>query len=194
VLFAVAQALPQLDDVALVRAMAAGDSGQPLTAFYERFAGRTMALLQRMLGSRAEAEELLQDVFVELWRRAPQYDAARAKVSTWVVTIARSRALDAIRSRKRRGGEHKQVDEASMRAPESQRPDVAAAQSQRGARVREALAKLTDVQREALELSYFEGLSHREIAERIDAPVGTVKSRIIAAMKVLRDTVEGVES
>ena len=172
--------------------MAAGDSGAALESLYQRFAGRTLALLQRILGSPAEAEELLQDVFVEVWKRAPQYDPLRAGVSTWVLTIARSRGLDALRARQRRGaGRHVQADDAQMQAPRADRPDERAAEGERSAAVHTALAQLSDVQRQALELAYFEGLSHREIAERIDAPVGTVKSRIISAMKLLRDTLGG---
>ncbi|MCG8424688.1 MAG: sigma-70 family RNA polymerase sigma factor [Proteobacteria bacterium] len=176
------------DDRDLVAAMAAGDSTSALSEIYNRFGGMVMAVLYRIMGSRAEAEELLQEVFLELWRRAPTYDPTRASVSTWVVTIARSRGIDALRARQRRGGgRHQPVEEAPlMQAPEHERPDERMATNQRSQRVREALAELSDVQREALELSYFGGMSHREIAEHIDIPVGTVKSRIISGMKVLR--------
>ncbi|WP_428267204.1 sigma-70 family RNA polymerase sigma factor [Haliangium sp.] len=174
-------------DVDLVQAMAAGDSEVALTRFYERFAGMVMAILLRMLGSRAEAEELLQEVFLELWRRTEQYDPRRASVATWVATIARSRALDALRARQRRGGgRHMPVEDVSMQAPAETRPDNQTASSLRSAAVHRALAQLSEPQREVLELSYFEGLSHREIAARLDQPVGTVKSRVLAAMKILR--------
>jgi RNA polymerase sigma-70 factor (ECF subfamily) len=175
------------EDVALVRAMADGDANEALTEFYERFSGIVMAVLNRILSSRAEAEELLQEVFLELWRRAPDYDRKRAAVSTWVVTIARSRGIDALRARQRRGGDrHQPVEDTPMRAPAHERPDERAAESQRSRAVHAAMAQLTDVQREALELSYFRGLSHSEIASQLAIPVGTVKSRIIAGMKVLR--------
>jgi RNA polymerase sigma-70 factor (ECF subfamily) len=174
-------------DIEIVRAMAAGDSGAALTRFYQRFAGTVMALLLRMLGSRAEAEELLQEVFIELWRRAGQYDPGRAAVSTWVVTIARSRALDALRARARRGGDmHLSAEDVSMAAPSETRPDQMIASSSRNEAVHRALAEISEPQREVLELSYFEGLSHSEIAERLSLPVGTVKSRILGAMKTLR--------
>ena len=174
-------------DIALVQAMAGGDSDVALTRFYERFAGTIMALLLRMLGSRAEAEELLQEVFMELWRRAGQYDPARAAVSTWVVTITRSRALDALRARQRRGGDlHQPAEDTLMTAPAETRPDSLIASSLRNEAVHRALAGISEEQREVLELSYFDGLSHREIAGKLALPVGTVKSRILAAMKVLR--------
>ena len=99
-------------DRALVEAMAAGDSQGALSEFYARFGGVVMAVLQRILASQAEAEELLQEVFLELWRRAPSYDPGRAAVSTWVVTIARSRGIDALRARQRRGFDRHQPVEA----------------------------------------------------------------------------------
>ena len=94
------------DPVDLVEAMAGGDSGSPLSEFYALYSSTVLALLMKMLGSRAEAEEILQDVFVELWRRAPQYDRSRGSVVAWVVTVARSRALDALRARTRRHGDN----------------------------------------------------------------------------------------
>jgi len=143
----------------------------------------------------AEAEELLQEVFLELWRRAPQYDPKRAAVSTWVMTIARSRALDLLRAKKRRHAD-KQVpsEDAVLPAPSKDRPDELAAASQRSKAVREALGKLSDVQREVLELSYYGGYSHSEIATKLDIPLGTVKSRILAAMRVLRIEMHALEN
>ena len=180
-------------DVRLVRAMCGPDAKSALGELYDRYSGIVMAVIMRILGSRAEAEELLQEVFIELWRRAPDYDANRGAVTTWVITIARSRALDALRARKRRGGDrHVAVDDTPMPAPSHQRPDEKASLSQRGQAVRTALDALSEPQRTALELSYFEGLSHREIAERLQIPVGTVKSRIISAMKVLRGALVAV--
>jgi RNA polymerase sigma-70 factor (ECF subfamily) len=146
-----------------------------------------------MLRSRAEAEELLQEVFAELWRRAPEYDADRAAPATWVVTVARSRALDALRARARRGGEHLPVDEASAPASPAEPVDEKLDAAQRSQAVRAALAGLSEVQRQALELAYFDGLSHSEIAERLDVPLGTVKSRIIAGMKVLREALAALQ-
>jgi RNA polymerase sigma-70 factor (ECF subfamily) len=171
--------------------MAAGDKDEALAAFYGRFSGLVMALLVRILKRQAEAEELMQDVFLELWRRAPQYDPKRAAVSTWVTTIARSRALDLLRAKKRRHSD-KQVptEDAVLPAPVRDQPDELAAANQRGEAVREALGKLSDVQREVLELSYYSGLSHSEIADKLEIPLGTVKSRILAAMRVLRAEME----
>lgn len=177
-------------DAQLVAAMAAGDSGAALEAFYQRFARLVLALGERILGSRAEAEEVLQEIFYELWRRAPQYQAERASVTTWVLTVARSRTLDARRARARRpAASSAPTDDADRRlgpAPSEQRPDEQAAAHQRQGAVRAALAELSADQRQVVELAYFEGLSHSQIAERLGLPLGTVKSRILAAMKILR--------
>lgn len=174
-------------DAALVEAMARGDREGALAEFYERFAGRVMALLVKMLRSRAEAEERLQDIFIELWRRAPQYDRRRASVSTWVVTVARSRALDTLRSRARRRADAQvPSDEAQLAAPETERPDRRAERALRRQRLDQALATLSPEQRQVLEFSYFRGLSHSEISAELGLPLGTVKSRILGAMKSLR--------
>jgi RNA polymerase sigma-70 factor (ECF subfamily) len=169
----------------LVARMAAGDTGAALEAFYQRFAGLVLAVANRILSSRAEAEEVLQEIFFELWRRAPQYDVSRASVTTWVLTVARSRALDARRARARRpsgAGE----ESAIPPAPDEERPDERALAQQRSKAVHMAMARLTPEQRQALELAYFDGLSHTEIAARLNLPLGTVKSRILSAMKLLR--------
>lgn len=180
-------------DAALVQRMARGDRGPALEEFYARYAGLAMALLLRILGSRAEAEELLQELFVELWRRAPQYDPARASVGTWVTTIARSRGLDALRARRRRFRDQEvPSDDVSVPAPADQRPDEQVSQSQRSEAVRAALADLSPDQRQVVEYSYFRGLSHTEIANELGIPVGTVKSRILAAMKLLREAMQKV--
>lgn len=171
----------------LVSQMATGDSGRALEAFYGQYGSTVLALLTRMLGSPAEAEEILQEVFVELWRRAPEYDGTRGSVVAWVVTVARSRALDAIRSRRRRHGDRQlQLSDRHVLGTASGRPDVLASNTRWHQALRQAFQRLDPDQRAVLELSYFVGKSHGQIAETLNLPVGTVKSRILAGMRELR--------
>jgi RNA polymerase sigma-70 factor (ECF subfamily) len=179
---------PPNDPVDLVAAMAAGDSGQALSTFYAQYASTVLALLTKMLGSPAEAEEVLQEVFVELWRRASQYDSSRGSVVAWVVTVARSRALDALRARTRRHG-NDQMQFFSQKhglRTDSGRPDVLVSSTRWHQALRQAFKRLDEDQRAVLELSYFLGMSHGQIAEALNLPVGTVKSRILAGMRALR--------
>ena len=146
-----------------------------------------LALLTKMLGSRSEAEEILQEVFVELWRRAPQYDSSRGSVVAWVVTVARSRALDALRARSRRYGDRQmQFSDRHALGTDSGRPDVLVSSTRWHQALRQAFKQLSEDQRAVLELSYFLGMSHDQIAETLKLPVGTVKSRILAGMRALR--------
>ncbi len=169
--------------------MAAGDSGPALSAFYTQYSSTVLALLTKMLSSPAEAEELLQEVFVELWRRAPQFDCSRGSVIAWVVTVARSRALDAIRARRRRHGDRQfQYSEGDALMTERKRPDLMASSTRWHQALRQAFQRLDAEQRAVLELSYFQGMSHGQIAEVLKLPVGTVKSRILAGMRSLRST------
>jgi RNA polymerase sigma-70 factor (ECF subfamily) len=175
------------DPEELVAAMAAGDSGRALSAFYAQYSSTVLALLTKMLGSPAEAEELLQEVFVELWRRASQFDSSRGSVIAWVVTVARSRALDALRARKRRHGDRQfQYSEGDGLMTERKRPDVMVSSTRWHQALRQAFQRLNAEQRAVLELSYFQGMSHGQIAETLKLPVGTVKSRILAGMRAMR--------
>jgi RNA polymerase sigma-70 factor (ECF subfamily) len=178
--------MTQLRDEELVAAMATNHPAA-LDEFYRRYAQPIMAILLRVLGSRADAEEKLQEVFVELWTRSGQYDPERGAVAAWVIQVSRCRAIDAQRARKRRRHDVQvRAEEELLCAPFHLRPDSQAVKRQEHRRVRLALASLTALQREALELAYFSGLSHSEIAEHIGVPLGTVKSRISAAMRRLR--------
>lgn len=175
------------DPVELVAAMAAGNSRDALSAFYAQYASTVLALLTKMLGSRAEAEEITQEVFVELWRRAPQYDSSRGSVIAWVVTVARSRALDALRARTRRYEDrHLQFSERHALGTDGGRPDVLVSSTRWHQALRQAFKRLSEDQRAVLELSYFVGMSHGQIAEVLNLPVGTVKSRILLGMRALR--------
>jgi len=175
------------DPADIVEAMAAGDSDRALGEFYELYGGMVLGLLVKMLGSRAEAEETLQEVFVELWRRAAEYDRSRGNVVAWVITIARCRALDAIRARSRRSGDRQsELKDKDVLVTEGGRPDVLVSSTRWHQALRQAFQRLSADQRAVLELSYFQGMSHGEIAQTLGLPVGTVKSRILAGMRSMR--------
>lgn len=170
------------DDVLLVRRLEAGDT-DALRLLYDRYGGIVFGMTYRLLGDRQAAEECTQDVFVSVWRTARGYDPSRARVSTWLLTIARNRAIDATRRRAARP-----VDPHEGVWTTDKAPDIAdlVAEADEARRVAEAMAELPDAQREALKLAYFEGLSHTEIADRLALPVGTVKGRIRLALDRLR--------
>jgi RNA polymerase sigma-70 factor (ECF subfamily) len=170
-------------DAALVAALVVGDR-DALAELYRRHGGTLLAVALRILGDRAEAEEIVHDVFVEAWRQAVQYDPARGSARAWLVTRARSRALDRVKAPARA----RRV--AVESAPE---PVAAEADPSDASRVQRALASLPAEQRAVLELGYFEGLSSTEIAARLDIPVGTVKSRVAAALQRLRALLSAVE-
>jgi RNA polymerase sigma-70 factor (ECF subfamily) len=169
------------EDGELVRRMASGDS-QALAAFYDRHAGRVLGLLLRLVPDRAEAEDLLQQTFWEVWTRAGQFDPARSRPTTWLLLIARSRGLD--RARRRSAT----VGLAGVPEPVT-RAEVSAdlEQGETGRQVADALARLPEEQRQAIQLAFYGGLTHEQIARQLSLPLGTVKSRIRIGMQRLRE-------
>ncbi len=161
-----------------------------LAALYDRYGSRLMGLALRIVTEPSEAEEVLQDVFLHVWRGAASYDAARGPVLAWLLVLTRSRAIDRIRSR-RAGGR------AGLRALEdvpepSADVDVEAGSGSREweALCRAAIAELPPDQHRALELAYFEGLTQQEIAERTGTPLGTVKTRMRLGLLKLRERLQ----
>jgi RNA polymerase sigma-70 factor, ECF subfamily len=157
-----------------------------LGALYNRYAPTLLALGHRILGSRADAEEVLQEVFLHVWNHAGRYDAARSSVSTWLILIARSRAIDRLRTRKVVERTHENAalrDPAGHASPEGVESVFI---HERRERVRGEMEKLPPEQRQVLEMAFYEGLSQSEIAERAGLPLGTVKTRTLLAMKKLR--------
>lgn len=183
--------LPATDDAAdaaLLARVAAGDQ-QALAAVYDRHSGLLLGLGVRLLQNRAEAEDVLHDVFVEAWKRAADFDPERGSVRTWLAMRMRSRCLDRQKSpRVSRSVEYDTSEAARTAAPE-QDPLL---RLQR-VRVREALAALSDDQRTVVELAYFHGLSTNEIAARTGVAQGTVKSRLFAARDKLAKALVDVD-
>lgn len=169
-----------ISDADLVLDLARGDNAA-LGAIYDRYAGLLFAIGVRVIGDRAEAEEVLHEVFVEAWKQAPTFDPARGSVRAWLTTRMRSRCLDRCKS----AGRSRSVALDQAPEPTVQHAEDPALARDR-ARVRAELAQLPAEQREVLELGYFEGLSSSEMAERLKIPVGTVKSRVASAMGRLR--------
>lgn len=169
------------DDVALIEAMAGGDR-TALAGLYDRHASTLLALALRILRNRGEAEDLLHDVFLEVWRAAKDYDTSRGRVRTWLVIRMRSRALDVVKSARMA----RRTDDDTVVAQVVATDDPSASTDQ--ARVRAALGEVPADQRAVLELAYFEGLSCSEIADKIAVPIGTVKSRLAAGLSKLRLT------
>jgi RNA polymerase sigma-70 factor (ECF subfamily) len=167
-------------DRALLGRVARGDV-RALRTLYQEHAPRAMAIAVRVLRDPQEAEDIVQETFLELWRRAGQYDGARGGAVGWIVTIARSRAIDRLRSA---GAAGRALEGASETHVPLTLPSPSDCLEQRRdqARVADAMAMLPAEQRQTIELAYFEGLSQSEIAARTGNPLGTVKMRVKLAM------------
>jgi RNA polymerase sigma-70 factor, ECF subfamily len=178
----------QISDNDLLRAIARGDE-TALAGVYDRYRLILFSLILRILHDREEAEDVLQETFLQVWRRARDFDETRGRGFTWLVTIARSRALDRLRASASRA---RVVVEAAQ-APREETSDVAqeSLRSERSERVRSALADLPDEQKRALFLAYFEDMTQTEIAAKLNAPLGTIKTRMRSGMMRLRDLLRG---
>ena len=179
----------QAEDLSLVARASAGD-GAALAALYDAHARAVYSLALRILADEADAEDTVQEVFAQAWRQASRYDARRGAVAAWLLTMTRTRAIDRLRARRARpdAAAHPAVDDATglLAAPLVDPGDVLAA-ARDAARVRSALNRLPFVQRLAIELAYFEGLSQSQIAERLEEPLGTIKTRIRQGLLKLRE-------
>ncbi len=178
-------------DFELVRRMGASEE-HALGILYNRWAPLVYSLVIHLLEDSGEAEDVVEETFWQAWRQASRYDRSRGAVSTWLITIARSRALDRARGRRRMKEESltqlRESDAASVTrasADASNPHEDAEAADRRGAVIR-ALGTLPEEQREALQLAYFSGLSQTEIAGKTGQPLGTVKTRTRLAMEKMR--------
>jgi RNA polymerase sigma-70 factor (ECF subfamily) len=181
-------ARPEQDelDAELLRATARGDE-VAFASLYDKFSPILFGLLLRILHSRAEAEDVLQEVFLQVWQQARAFDSSRGRAFTWMVTLARSRAIDrfrAVDSRDRAA--RRSVDDAPPTAMQGDASDDAVL-AERAEVVRGALAQLPEEQRQVLLLAYLDGMSQSEIAESKNQPLGTVKTRTRAGLKKLSE-------
>jgi RNA polymerase sigma-70 factor (ECF subfamily) len=178
----------QENDVELLKAIAARDE-VALAQLYDRYDRILFGLLMRILNNREEAEDVLQEVFLQVWRKVADFDETRGRPFTWLVTLARSRGIDRLRTLAAR----ERVAEAGAREVTEEVSDAAtdAFKSEQRGLVSDALAKLPDEQKRPIMLAYFDGLTQSEIAARLDAPLGTVKTRMRTGMIRLRELLAG---
>jgi RNA polymerase sigma-70 factor, ECF subfamily len=169
-------------DEELLSMMAAGDSSA-FGVFFDRYSSRVLGLLVKVVGRREDAEDLLQVTFCEAWRRAPSFDPSRSRCDFWLLLIARSRAMDHLRIRR-------PAAELTAVAEPATDQDLTGGleRVEASARPHQALERLPAEQRRAIELAFFAGLTHEQIAGKLEAPLGTIKTRIRLGMNRLRDS------
>jgi RNA polymerase sigma-70 factor (ECF subfamily) len=159
--------------------MKSGDQSA-LAELYDRYSSVVYAVALRVLGDTGAAEDVLQEVFLQLWRNPGAFDAARGSLGSWLAVITRNRAIDLLRRRR----PETDIEDVIV----SMAPDLAAEadRSRAAAKVRGVMAAMAQPQRVALEMAYFEGMSHTEIASKTGEPLGTIKTRIRAGLIALR--------
>ncbi len=185
---AVATAAGGPTDLELVERIRQGDQAA-LDLLYKRYSAPVYSLVWKVLQSSEEAEDVALDVFWQVWRQAGRYDPSRGAPPAWIFTLARSRAIDRLRARKRREDRNVSIDDPELNIDpldEKAAPDDVVSFRQNRDAVRAAMAKLSAVQREAVELAFLEGMTHVEIAEKLGQPLGTVKTRIRQGLIRLR--------
>jgi RNA polymerase sigma-70 factor, ECF subfamily len=175
-------------DRALVARVEARDA-DALALLYDRYSSRLMGLAHKILGDTGEAEEVLQEVFLYVWRSASSFDASRGTVLAWLLVVTRSRAIDRIRARRPASrGALRSLDEVAE-SPSREDVEADSATRQWESLCRSAIEELPDEQRRVLELAYFGGLTHHEIAEKTGTPLGTVKTRVRLGLMKLRERI-----
>ena len=174
-----------LGDEALLLATARGDQ-EAFAELYDDWAGLVFGVVRRVVRDPAQSEEVAQEVFAEIWRNAPRFDPRRGAARTWMMTMAHRRAVDRVRSEQ---AARDRVDRVGTRdhTPDYDQVSEQVEGNLEREQVRAALASLTELQREAVELAYYSGYTYREVAELLDTPLGTIKTRIRDGLIRLRD-------
>jgi RNA polymerase sigma-70 factor, ECF subfamily len=175
------------NDAEVIRRIRAGDRAAFLE-FYDRAAPLLMGVAARILNDRREAEDVLQDVFAQIWQKSQGFDAELGSLSSWAVALVRNKAIDRIRASTRR---RRLIEEIAISTDAEQAPAASASEQlsgeERAGRIRAALADLSPDQRQVIDLAFFAGLSQSEIAARLEQPLGTIKARIRRGMLRLRE-------
>jgi RNA polymerase sigma-70 factor (ECF subfamily) len=174
-----------LADEDLMQLVRQGDAAA-FEVIYERHANAAFSLAYRMMGRRVPAEDVVQEAFLSLWRTGARYDATRGSVRTWVLAVVHHRAIDALRRGIKHDSRRASDEGIEERFESPDRTDVQAARREEANEVRDALASLPAEQSKAIELAYFGGFSHSEIATMLEMPIGTVKGRIRLGLEKLK--------
>ena len=166
-------------DLAIVTGLKTGDQGA-MADLYDRYAAVVYAVALRVLGDAGAAEDVLQEVFLQLWRNPSAFDAARGNLASWLAVVTRNRAIDSLRKRR----PQTDIENVVLSVAPDLAGDVERARA--AEKVRGVMGTMAPAQRSALEMAYWEGMSHAEIADKTGAPLGTVKTRIRAGLMALR--------
>lgn len=176
---------PRAAELSQLMAQVASGDQLAFATLYDATSRVVFGIVLSVVRDRAQAEEVTQEIYVEAWTSAPKFDAARGSVSGWLNTIAHRRAIDRVRSAQRSTQRDQRHAEAELQLVEADTSDIVVSRDE-ARRVRDALLTLPEAQRTAVQLAYFEGRTHSEVAEYLEVPLGTVKTRIRDAMRRLR--------
>ena len=180
------------DDLALLRAISRGDR-EAFSSFYDRFSRPMYTLAIAILHSKTEAEDALQEVMTKIWAKSKAYNPSLGKPLSWVMTLTRNHAIDRLRSLKRNQEIKQEADENDILRPVETDTRKDAERRETGVIIRSILGKLPIEQRKAIELAYFRGLTHTEIATNLNQPIGTIKARIRRGMQRMREEFDSID-
>jgi RNA polymerase sigma-70 factor, ECF subfamily len=188
----VAADIRNLADEEVMQLLQAGDA-QAFEVIYDRHGGAAFSLAYRIVGHASGAEDVTQEAFISIWRSRLRYEPTRGSVRTWVLGIVHNRAIDGLRRNTVHERRRVSMEGIEERREAAERTEVEAARREEARAVRKAIDSLPEEQRRAIELAYFGGFSHSEIAELLEMPVGTVKGRMRLALEKLRRQLGGLE-